>query len=374
MKRLLVFNLATDIDDPILGFTSAWLRALAEHCQAIDVITMRAGRLALPEQVQIYSVGQEKGYSEPRRALEFYRILGRLLTTRDYDGCFVHMMPIFAIMAAPLLKAYRIPSILWYTHKSVTWRLRLAEKLVERVVTASPESFRLPSRKVKVIGHGIDTTLFVPAAQQNEKLPSPIIGGEGKQSFTILTVGRVAPIKQIDLLIEAIYDFVQQNPALDLQVRIVGGVYEHDVAYAEGLKQQVMAYDLGTIIKFVGPVRHSETVSEYQHATLMVNLSQTGSVDKAVLEAMSCGIPIITSNPAFNSVLSEKLAVEWVIGQDTVRQLVEKLKLVMYLPNQTRQELGQELRRLVISDHDLRALASKLMEEFKTIRVRVQPS
>ena len=67
--RLLWFNLATDMDDPILGFATRWIEAMAKRVAFIHVITMRTGRYALPENVRVYSVGKEKGYSEPRRAV-----------------------------------------------------------------------------------------------------------------------------------------------------------------------------------------------------------------------------------------------------------------------------------------------------------------
>ena len=101
--RLLWFNLATDADATGQGFTTDWLNALAPHCDQIDVLTMRAGRLALDDKVRVYSVGKEKGYTELRRAVEFYRLLSRLLRENDYDACFAHMQPLFAVMGAPLL-------------------------------------------------------------------------------------------------------------------------------------------------------------------------------------------------------------------------------------------------------------------------------
>ena len=60
--RLLLFNLATDADDPVLGFSTRWIRALAKHLEFINVITMRAGRIEVPANVRVHSVGKEKGY------------------------------------------------------------------------------------------------------------------------------------------------------------------------------------------------------------------------------------------------------------------------------------------------------------------------
>src|SRR5918999_2285075 len=109
--RVMLFNLATDADDPILGFTTRWIRALAAKVHSVQVITMRAGRVEVPENVQVHSVGKERGYTEPRRAVEFYRLLVNVLTSGSVDVCFAHMMPLFAIMAAPVLKIRGIPIV-----------------------------------------------------------------------------------------------------------------------------------------------------------------------------------------------------------------------------------------------------------------------
>src|SRR5436305_10776011 len=107
--RLLLFNLATDADDPILGFTTRWVWALAKQAEFIHVITMRAGRFDLPGNVRVYSVGKEKGYSEPRRVVEFYKILTRILREDRVDVCFSHMIPLFTVLAGPILKMNGIP-------------------------------------------------------------------------------------------------------------------------------------------------------------------------------------------------------------------------------------------------------------------------
>ena len=103
--RLLIFNLATDLDDPVLGFTSHWIRALAERVDFIHVITMRTGRVEMPQNVRVESIGKEKGYGKPRRVKEFYRVLRRVLRDEQIDICFSHMLPLFTVLAAPLLKA-----------------------------------------------------------------------------------------------------------------------------------------------------------------------------------------------------------------------------------------------------------------------------
>ena len=86
--RILLFNLATDADDPLLGFTTRWIGALAERVEFIHVITMRVGRLEMPANVRVYSVGKEKGYSEPRRAHRVLPVAFSHLTGKPYRCMF----------------------------------------------------------------------------------------------------------------------------------------------------------------------------------------------------------------------------------------------------------------------------------------------
>ena len=81
--RLLVFNLATDVDDPILGFTTHWIRALARRVEAVQVITMRAGRLDLPNNVRVDSVG--KPMNAQQATLENYQdLIWALIDTKEF--------------------------------------------------------------------------------------------------------------------------------------------------------------------------------------------------------------------------------------------------------------------------------------------------
>lgn len=353
--NLLLFNLATDADDPVLGFTTVWMRALAQHCKTIHVLTMRQGRLDLPDNVHVYSVGKEKGYSEPRRAIEFYYHLTRILANHQIDVCFSHMMPLFAVMGAPLLKTQKIPIVLWYTHKQVTWLLRLAERLVNVIVTASKESFNIDSPKKRVIGHGIDTTHFKP----NPTLKS-------HDQFIVVSVGRISPIKDYETLLRAAHIIAQQRNSLNgtskmlIRFRIVGGpATEADKRYLESLKHYMAEHELQSIIEFTGPVPFREVVKKYQSAHLMVNLCPTGGLDKAVLEAMACGLPVLTSNASFLAFLDGPFLFE----KGNADELAAKILAFSENPEK---DFG--LRELVVKEHSLSHLSETLYRIFSALR------
>ncbi len=341
--RLLVFNLAVDADDPMLGHTTVWLNALAARCAAVDVLTMRAGRLALAPNVRVISVGKERGYSEARRVIHFYAALGRLLRQQRYMACFAHMNHLFAILGAPLLKAAGVPITLWYAHKSTGRMLGLAERLVDHVVTASAESFRLPSRKVLLVGHGIDTALFCPP-------PAPA------ENRTILSVSRIAPVKRLETLIAAL----RQPGLAGARLRIVGEAAAPDAGYAEGLRRRAAEWGVSERVIFTGGIPYHETAREYQSAAVAVNLSATGSIDKAALEAMACGVPVVTSNEAFQTMLAPWSETLWV-PPESPEMLPSRLERALALSPAERMAMGQSLRQMVVEGHSLDRLMDRLV-------------
>lgn len=348
---LLLFNLATDADDPILNFTTAWINRLALHFETIDVITMRAGRVEVAPNVRIFSVGKERGYSEARRAMEFYRLLRARLTERRYRACFAHMMPLFTVMGWPLLRACHIPVTLWYTHRKAGRVLRLAERLSWRVVTAAPDSFPIPSDRVRVIGHGIDTNFFSPLDR-----PPP-------ENRTIVYVARIMPIKRQDALIRALIDIP------GARARLVGAVPADSAAarqYRADLER--LAADLGVAdrVTFTGPLPPDGVRAELRAASAAVNLSPVGLFDKAALESMACGVPTIVTNPAFDPLLGAAAARLRIPDDADSERLTAQLRDLLALSPAERAALGADLRARVIARHSLDALIPRLVSVLQT--------
>lgn len=351
LPRLLVFNLATDSDDPILGFGVEWVRALAARAVCVDVVCMTAGRFELPDNVAVYSVGKERGLNEAQRAIQFYRILGRLLQRRRPDACFVHMAPVFAVMGAPLLRARRVPVTMWYTHAGVPPLLAVAARLVDTVVTASPESFGARARRVVVTGHGVATALYSPS------------GTAARRPVRILSVGRVAPVKRLELLIDAVTTLVHETGEHGLEVRIVGPVTELDRPYAERLARRAHEQIPG-VVNFVGPMPPAAVVQEYRDATVMVNLTGRGSFDKAALEAMACGVPVVTATPE----LAQLEPTLYAPGDDA-EGVARSIGDVLARSASDREELGGRLREFVVARHSLDRLADLLVDDLLVLSV-----
>jgi glycosyltransferase involved in cell wall biosynthesis len=339
--------LAVDDADPILGFCTDWIRALADRVPQVDVLTMRLGVCDLPSNVRVYSAGKERGWSEPRRLLEFYFQLGRLLAGPGYAGCFAHMQPLFALLGAPLLKLRRVPVTLWYTHSDTTMRLRAAVRVSDRVVSADRTSLGVHTNKLVVTGHGIDTERFTPALSPGS--PS-----------RLLVVGRIAPVKRLELLVEAV-SLLEGSLRRDLEVRLIGPTDTPNTDYRAALQRLAEKLGVGSAFSFVAPLTGTELVTEYQAAGSLVSLTGRGTFDKSVLEAMSCGVLPVTMNPAFAPHLAAAGAPP-PVADGEVSSLARALAAAAGVPAEVRTEMGRGLRDEVVRYHSLQRLIDLLVE------------
>jgi glycosyltransferase involved in cell wall biosynthesis len=366
--NLLLFNLATDADDPVLGFTTHWINRLASYFAAVDVITMRAGRIAVADNVRVYSVGKERGLSEVRRAAEFYRILGVLLATRRYAACFAHMMPLFAAMSAPLLKMRGIPLTLWYTHRQNSRVLEQAARLSDRIVTAASDSFPIANPKLRVLGHGIDVAFFDP---DNAVLsdPPPMHGPTLTRTQVMLVasggyivqVARLMPIKHQHVLIHAVAKVYGARAVL------VGGTPQgQDGSYEHMLRGLAHGLDLGGRIVFVGPQTPEIVREHYRRSVLAVNLSPPGLFDKAALESMAMATPTLVSSRAFDPLLGEYRDLLRIESPDDVDGLAERIDSLLSQDPAYRKQIGRILRQRVIESHGLESLIARLVNVLRT--------
>ncbi len=353
--RLLLFNLATDIDDPVLGFTIGWIRALASRVEFIHVITMRVGRIDLPDNVRVYSVGKEKGYSEPRRGMEFYRRLFRVVRAGQVDICFSHMIPIFTILAAPVLKVRRVPIVTWFAHPSLTRTLKLAHHLSDRMVTSLPTAYPYKHNKVTAIGQGIDTDHFSPDSQ--------VVSDEPPM---ILCVGRLSAVKDHETLLKAAA-LLRDTWGKPFRVIIVGDASSRmDGWYVKIIHQLARTLGLQDVVHFQQAVRMEELPKLYQRCTVHVNMTPTGSGDKVALEAMSCGRPCLVANEGFRKTIGEYAGLSLFQHADA-KDLAQRLERVLLLPDHERTLMAAALRRQVSQNHSLQHLSSELVRVFREV-------
>jgi glycosyltransferase involved in cell wall biosynthesis len=316
---------------------------------------MRAGRVEVPENVRVFSVGKEKRYSEPRRVFEFYRHLVHVLDS--VDVCLSHMIPIFTVMAAPVLKSKGIPIVTWHAHPSLTVTLRAAHHLSHRIVTSFPTAYRYRRDKLTVVGQGIDTSLFSPDGAPPER-PS-----------IVLCVGRLSPVKDHPTLLRAAH-LLRSRSIGPFRLVILGGLGRNeDEDYVRQLHRMVDELEMRDLVEFHQPVSIVRLPEWYRRCTVHLNLTPTGFGDKVALEAMACGRPSIAANEGFRETLGP-YADHLLFRYGDPDDLARRLEWVLTAPEWKMARIGHELRERVREIHSLDRLSARLAELLEQVSTR----
>lgn len=332
-----------DERDWLISFALEWIRALAARVDRVDVIALEQRQADLPANVFVQSMGKERGYSRVRELVTFYRALGGVI--RDVDVIFSHMTPRYVLTSAPYAASFRKPQVLWFTHRQASLELRLATALSRYVVSAVPDSFPLPTPKLRVLGHGIDTDFYAPDPLYMPDNPPLIV-----------YVARLMPIKRQDALLKAI------GTGIEARVALVGDVPAgHDASYLDTLKALARELGIEDRVTFTGGLLSEDVRDIVRRATLAVNLSPPGLFDKAALESMLVGVPTLVSNPAFNGLLGEYVPHLSIADPDDTQRLADRLRALLALPAAERQHIAADIRERVKAAHSLDGLMDKLV-------------
>lgn len=389
--KLLILTQKVDIDDDILGFFHGWILEFAKHCEQVTVICLFKGRYELPDNVKILSLGKEGGSRKSVKSVKskvckveslpftkgvpvrgrafnfqffdrikylfrFYKYIWQ--ERKNYDGVFVHMNQIYVILGGLFWRMWRKRISLWYAHGYVPFSLLISEKFLNTIFTSTKSGCRLESDKIKIVGQGIDASKF---KKDDARIVTDNI-------FRILFVGRISPIKDIETLIEAI-DIIcadQELSGINFQVDIVGGVgLKEQEEYFDKLKRMVSEKNLGGVVNFVGPVPSYQVVDYLKKADFFVNTSHTGSLDKVILEAMACEVPIGSCNESLLDILG-KYKDELMFEKGGYVDLAKIIKKIIILDHDGRKELGRELREIVIQDHSLNGLIKNILNKINS--------
>lgn len=350
--KLLILTQKVDDADGLLGFFHDWLKEFANNFSQVTVICLYKGKYDLPANVRVLSLGKEDRPSRWRYLWRFYKYLW--LVRHDYDAVFVHMNVVYVILAGLIWRLQGKIIGLWYAHKAVNFKLRLAELLADIIFTASPESFRLASAKVKIVGHGIDIDKFCLkdwATARQDKLQ-------------IVSVGRISEIKNQLLLIKAVDILVHELGIKNITLSFIGSPPNLDgLRYAALLKEEIKKRRLEDYIDWIGNIPNKDLPYYYQQADLSINLCPTGGLDKVVLESLACGVPAVVYNQTFSVILGDYQDLLLLEKADS-RELAVKIKKLSELDSSEKQVMAVELRRIVVASYSIKNLVVNIKKAY----------
>lgn len=351
--KLLFLTQVLDADDAVLGFVPRWIEAFAKRCERVRVIALEVGNTrGLPGNVDVRELGRGGNLGRYLRNRKFLR---EALLTDRFDAVLAHMVPRYSVLAARTARKAGARQFLWYTHGTADERLRRAVELVDKVFTASEESLRVQTPKKIVTGHGIDLEHFAERGAQPRMPPR------------ILSVGRLTPSKDPLTVLAAVAILVSRG--FDLQLDLVGDVLAPgDAAYRRRVEDQIEVGGLQQRVTMHGSVAYRDVPAIYRAASVVVNASTTGSIDKVVLEAMACMRPVVTCNDSFQRLFRElgPSAERLMFAPGSADQLADRIEALLRMRAAERRALTERLHTLVARDHEVEKLIERLCREMES--------
>jgi len=156
----------------------------------------------------------------------------------------------------------------------------------EHEKNALVDIYGAPEDRIAVVPCGVDLNRFRPL---DKSVVRRFLGLNGKR--TILFVGRMEPLKGLDILLGAA---ARLDDDLPFQVLIVGGD-GRSTDELRHLKRLAVALGIEDRVSFVGPVGHDRLPLYYNAADICVVPSYYESFCLVALEAMACGTPVVAS-------------------------------------------------------------------------------
>lgn len=316
---------------------------MAGRFEFVNVICLEQGATFLPTNVRVWSLGKDIGRPKLIYLLNFYRYIWRL--RHEYDSVFVHMNREYVIFGGLLWRFWGKQVVLWYNHKKGDFLSCLAGFLANTVLFTSNFSFFAKWTKAMQMPVGIDTDIF----KKNVK---------AKICRSILCLSRIDAVKNIDILVEAGKLLDKKN--LDFKIFIYGASTHADDPYFLQLKKDAEELVRKNKLEFLPPVANRLTPELYNRYKLFVNLTNSGSLDKTILEAMACETPVLVSNRFFENVLPQELSFKERDSND----LVNRLEKFWQMPETEKQKYNSDFRQYVIKRHGLDLLLDKLVALF----------
>jgi len=271
----------------------------------------------------------------------------KLVLSRNYFILHVHRNNemLFALLLRMVGGKFKLAATRHAESKPSSLTLYLLSR-ADEVIALTPSMAQQLSMKSTVIGHGVDTTVFVP---------TPTRGLQGiTQKNIISEIGRVRKAKGQHIFLEAIAPILKRNP--EWAALIIGRVDKP--AFLEELKKVVNEHNTENQVYFFDET--SEIIPVYQGSTVVVIPSFSEGFSLVCLEAMACGCMVVaTENVGIHSELIRHGETGYLFPAGDAHKLRSILEEI--IASQSNQ-MTEEIRKTAVTHWDIEIESSKLTQ------------
>ncbi len=241
-------------------------------------------------------------------------------------------------------------SLIKFTCKRASTVIFVSEDLAEKAKSL----YSISSEKLRVIDCGVDTEIFLPQDKiyLREKLSLPL------NRKIILFVGNLVKAKGVNFLIESIPDILSSEPNL-LAVIVGEGELE------EKLRIQVKDLGIENFVQFEGFKPHSEIALWMSASDLFVLPSLREGFGLVALEALSSGVPIVTSQVGGIPEFVKDGENGFLVEPGNPSEIAKKVRIL--LKDKKRHSNMSKRARESVFSHDVKLQTERVIELYRGI-------
>ena len=261
-----------------------------------------------------------------------------VLNVQMNSGSTEFLLPYFKRSLPPLVVTFHLayaagPSA-FTTLFAVAWKASVfAARKYDRIVLVDPsqEAFfaerGVPEARITVIRNGVDTKLFAPSEK-----------GKEDALLDFIYVGRLSLDKGVDVLLRAFERYHAENH--DCRLTLIGDGM---------LKSRLNRYTSRGAIRWLGILGHDQIPLFLQNADVFVIPQNIGGLGMSVLEAMSCGLPVVTTGIGETTrLLSDD---EGILVQPRNVDAVVRAMELLGSDEKLRRSMGMRCRRKILREY-----------------------
>ncbi|MDH7507849.1 MAG: glycosyltransferase family 4 protein [Methanomassiliicoccales archaeon] len=215
-------------------------------------------------------------------------------------------------------------------------------------------SFGKPKR-FEVIHNGIDTDLFRPRDERECYSYFPML--EGHENI-ILFIGRMLALKGLDVLIDSFAKIIQE---IDAHLVLAGAG-----SFEPWRKRLIRNNIPGSKYTFLGKVPHYKIPFLYPLASVFTLPSYSESFPLTILEAMSCGVPVVATNVGGLPEMIEDGVNGFLVEPGDPATLAQKIFQVIH-SREKASELARKGRYRAVIEFSAKRMANETAEMYKRV-------
>jgi glycosyltransferase involved in cell wall biosynthesis len=202
--------------------------------------------------------------------------------------------PVFITMRGlerPILRYHWRGSQLLWALRECTGIICVSHSLKELAVSAG-----IDPAKICVIPNAVDRVQFRPGSRDEARAAL----GIDRAARLIVCVGMLVHGKGQHLLLRALAQLRRRH--VNLKLALIGGS-AHEPKHPEKLRKMAGKFDLGDAVFMTGSLPTPQVVTWLRAADLFALPTFDEGCCNAILEAMACGLPVVTTPAGDNAVL-----------------------------------------------------------------------